>query len=156
PYDGTRSLRTGIGSGGVGQGVMGIKPGGRYILTAVAKTGSSADLGGWVGLEFKDSLGNAIARVHANGSSTSWTKYTMPITVPNSFGHATVYVWKNSGPSYLYVDDFSLVESGAALSVSPSSLTFGDQSVGTASGAKFVTITNTGNAALQLGVSTVT
>jgi hypothetical protein len=109
-YDGTYSLMTGTGNGGVGQQISGLNPGNTYVMAVAAKTGSHGDLGGWLGVEFIDNYGNVVGLAHVNVSSTSWTKYTLTIVAPSSFSSAEVYAWKNSGASFLFVDDFSLTK----------------------------------------------
>jgi hypothetical protein len=107
-YGGVASLQVGKQQGGVHQSVAGLKPGTSYELTFAARAGSKKDQGGSIGVAFYDSSNARIANAGATIRATNWTTYKIQVTAPASFAYALVYVWKNSGSSFVYADDFKL------------------------------------------------
>lgn len=108
-YAGTYAVRVGKGDGGVYQNVASkLTVGGTYKLTAYGKLGSSSDPSGTVGIEFMDSSGGVISEFYANIPSTTYQQVSVNFTYPAGVSQALIYVWKNSGSSYVYVDNFEL------------------------------------------------
>ncbi len=70
-------------------------------MTVFAKSGSSSDLGGYVGGEFYDATTDKVTVQSANVISTNWKSYTFTFVAPSTFTYFKVYSWKNAGSSYL-------------------------------------------------------
>jgi len=107
------ALKSGTKQGGVFQDITSkLTVGATYSLTFEAMLGSSSDQSAEIGIEYLDSSGNVIYDTHAVPSSTAWNPYSLNFTYTSGVTQALVYVWKGSGKSYIYVDNFSVVETG--------------------------------------------
>lgn len=101
---GSFSMRVGLGAGGRFQQVS-IRPDQAYRLTAKAKGGK-----GYVGVTFRDDSGGIIKEFAvASSSTTAYKSIALDLIAPSSFSYAQVWAYKESGSTYLYVDDFALV-----------------------------------------------
>jgi hypothetical protein len=110
---GTSALRVGTAAGGAGQTVGNITPGTTYRLTAKAKVGAASETV-YVGVNFVDSSGQPVKQNAQPISSASYTTATLEVVAPPGAVWAVVYVWKNAGNAYGYVDEFDFeVASGA-------------------------------------------
>jgi hypothetical protein len=108
-YVGSSALKVGTGVGGVYQNVTSqVKAGSTYTLKFAAQLGSASDQTGEIGIEFFNSSGTVIFDKHVIPSSTSYTSQSLSFTAPAGFTQALVYVYKNSGASYIYADGLSL------------------------------------------------
>ena len=102
-------------------------------------------------------------QVWLNGSSVASVNTDLSATNPIS----QVYLWNNGATGTVNMDDVQVANAyngpigagaaplpGPGVSLSPTSLTFASQTVSTTSGAQTVTLTNTGNAPLNItGIS---
>jgi hypothetical protein len=111
-YDGQYAVEVGTGAGGVYQDLKGVAPG-SYTLSFAGKVGSSYDPL-VVGVGFHDVNGNFIGEVEQQYGNTSWQTMTLAIQVPSNAPNLRVYVWKNSGSSFIFADDVSLSFTGAS------------------------------------------
>jgi hypothetical protein len=103
-HSGFKSLRIGSGSGGPYQSIY-LSPNTNYRCEIRAKLASTVDRA-WFGVAVKDNTSryyNYSSRILDNG----YTKRTLEFTTPPSVSTAFVWVWKNAGVSYLYVDEVS-------------------------------------------------
>jgi hypothetical protein len=52
--------------------------------------------------------GNFIGEVEQHYGNTSWQTMTLALQVPSYAPNLRVFVWKNSGSSFIFADDVSL------------------------------------------------
>ncbi|HWT88903.1 MAG TPA: choice-of-anchor D domain-containing protein, partial [Candidatus Angelobacter sp.] len=85
------------------------------------------------------------------------SSYTTPATTSSDNGSSFVVVVSNSaGKVTSSAATLTVNAAGSTVSFSPTSLTFGNQTVGTSSSAQFVTFTNTGSGTLTFGTEPIT
>jgi hypothetical protein len=130
--------------------IQGTYQGGAYdaILMKLTTDGSSQIYSTYFGGNFTDS-GRAIA-VDSAGNAYA-VLYTNSTTIPTTTG---AFQTVNGGGFDAFV--LKVSESSAVATLSPSSLTFASQVVGTTSGAQAVTLSNTGNLAMAITGITIT
>jgi hypothetical protein len=108
---GTKSLRIGKGAGGRAQLIQGIEPGATYSMIVYARVDSSKELGAGVGVSLHSSSGAKVGSdLYQAVRGTSWVKYTIEFNVPAGVNSVKIWAWKDNGPAFLYVDDFSLTK----------------------------------------------
>jgi len=99
----SKSVRLGTGEDGIKQVLTGLSPNTSYLCTAwvKAETGAQVQIGvnGFGGTD-----------VTATSASTSWTMVSIPFTTGAGVTSATVYAYKPSDGTYVYVDDFGVIE----------------------------------------------
>jgi hypothetical protein len=105
---GYSALQVGTGPGGVGQSVGGITAGTTYRMSASAKVSDPSETG-YFGLMFTDDAGNGLLAQNVVFRSTTYQKLQADVTAPAGATKAVVFVWKNAGDGYAFVDDASLV-----------------------------------------------
>lgn len=110
---GTSAAQVGTAAGGLGQSVTGIVPGNTYRVVAQVKA-SSADETGYLGLKFLDAAGNSLQDAVVPFSSTSYSSAQAELVAPPNASTALVFVWKNAGSGFAFVDQAEL--RGAAAS----------------------------------------
>ena len=107
PHSGAWAMRVGTGEGGRAQLVPRLRPGATYKVAAWAMVSTPGEAG-YIGIECYDMAGTQ----YVDGftvSSTSYAYYEKEITLPSTLdSYAVVYIWKNSGPGYLYADEVCL------------------------------------------------
>ncbi|HEY0886533.1 MAG TPA: carbohydrate binding domain-containing protein [Ramlibacter sp.] len=103
----SRALRVGTAAGGAGSEVGGIAAGATYRLTAQVKVSDSSEVA-YVGINILDQAGAAVAQQAAPASSLAYSPTTVDITAPATAARAVVYIWKNAGSGYAYLDDVVL------------------------------------------------
>lgn len=104
---GSWAAQVGIGAGGLGQQVGGVVAGNSYRLSALAKV--SAGETGYLGVMFMDAAGTALLAQNVIFRSTSYSTAQVDLTAPANATRALVFVWKNAGPGFAYVDEVALV-----------------------------------------------
>ena len=106
---GARSLRVGRGEGGVGQKIANVQANTNYTLSAVGKMQQGVDEGCYVGIDFKDASGREIAgtSVLMHITAGSFTRVSANVRTPRSFATARIFVWKDSGSRYCFVDEIA-------------------------------------------------
>lgn len=110
-YAGTTSVRVGKGDGGVFQDVTAkIVLGTTYTLAFAARTGSLSDTSSEIGVECMAPGSVVLFDKHIVADSTSWQTHSVSFSCPSGSTEILVYVWKGTGVSYVYADDFSLVQ----------------------------------------------
>jgi hypothetical protein len=83
--------------------LTGLNPDTSYICTAWVK----ADPGEQIQIGVSGFGGTDVS---ATSASTTWTMVSIPFKTGTGATNATVYAYKKSGISYVYVDDFGVVE----------------------------------------------
>ena len=114
---GSFAAQVGSGAGGFGQNVGGIIAGKTYRVSALAKV-SSADEIGYLGVRFTDDAGTRLLEQNVSFSSTAYSTAQLDIVAPANATRALVYVWKNAGSGFAYVDEVSLIQAAGSNSVS--------------------------------------
>jgi hypothetical protein len=102
-----RALRVGTAAGGAGHDVGGLVGGRRYHFSAQAKVSGAGEVA-YVGVNILDAGNNVVAQQAVPVSTTAYSSATLDGTLPANAVKATVFVWKNAGSGYAYVDDFTL------------------------------------------------
>lgn len=116
-HSGTLAMLVGAGpAGGAGQEVDGIVPGTTYRLVGHAMVSYPTEAV-FVGVNFVDAAGNGLESRMAWVSSTTYTPASFDITAPPGAAKAVVFVWKNQGSGFGYLDDVSF---GVAPASAPS------------------------------------
>jgi glucose/arabinose dehydrogenase len=113
---GSFAAQVGTGAGGLGQTVGGVLAGKTYRVGALAKV-SSADEVGYLGVRFTDDAGTRLLEQNVTFSSTAYTTAQLDIVAPANATKALVYVWKNAGSGFAYVDQVSLTQAAGSNSV---------------------------------------
>jgi hypothetical protein len=104
---GSYALCVGTAAGGVGQSIAGVTAGTSYHLTGQGKisvAGESVSLG----VKFQDATGATLLEKTAPVNSTAYSTATLDAVAPANSATALVYVWKNAGSGYAYVDSVAL------------------------------------------------
>ena len=104
----SRALRVGTAGGGSGQQVAAVVPGTRYQLSARARVSASPEAV-VIGINFVDASGANVLQPTVRVTTTDYSPVTIQVTAPANAVKALVYVWKNSGPGYAFIDEFSFV-----------------------------------------------
>lgn len=105
---GSWAAQVGTGAGGLGQPVGGVVAGNSYRLSALAKV--SAGETGYLGVMFMDAAGTALLAQNVIFRSTSYSTAQVDLTAPANATRALVFVWKNAGMGFAYVDEVALVQ----------------------------------------------
>jgi hypothetical protein len=106
---GALAAQVGTGAGGFGQNVAGVIAGKTYRLSALAKV-SSAGEAGYLGVRFMDDAGTNLLERNVAFSSTAYANAQLELVAPANATRALVYVWKNAGSGFAYVDEVALVQ----------------------------------------------
>jgi hypothetical protein len=104
---GTNAVRVGNGAGGVGQDIAGITPGKTYSLSGQVKVSDGSEVA-YLGMKFMDSSGSSLLEQAASFSSTAYSTARLDLVAPANAAKALVYIWKNAGSGFAYVDDIAL------------------------------------------------
>jgi hypothetical protein len=115
---GSYSVRVGNGAGGLGHDVASVVGGKTYSLTGKVKVSDAAEVA-YLGLSFFDPQGNKLLEENVPFSSTSWFAAKLDLAAPANASKAMVYVWKNAGSGFAYVDDVGLAPVDGATAVAP-------------------------------------
>jgi hypothetical protein len=109
PASGFYSARSGTSQGGVSQSLK-LTVGQTYTLKVTARL-EALSVSALVSIRFKNAAGALLQENKMPILSTSFRTYSVTVKVPANAAVAEVYSLKESGAlSYLYVDDFSLVD----------------------------------------------
>ena len=100
---GAYSLRVGPGQGGQYQYIA-VDPNRSYMCRAFAKVGSLGEQA-WVGLTVEDKAGQQSA-YSQQVTTNAYVQYVFNFTTPANVKRISVWTWKATGSSYLYVDDY--------------------------------------------------
>lgn len=101
--------KVGPGAGGFGQEVGGILGGHNYRLSAQAKVSVPGEVG-YLGIVFIDDAGNWLLAQNVVFGSSTYQRTEANVTAPASATRALVFVWKNAGGGFAFVDEASLVQ----------------------------------------------
>lgn len=100
------ALRVGTAAGGTGQAVGGVVAGARYRLAADARVSDPSETA-YIGVNLIDAAGSIVGRQFLAFSNTTYSRLTtVEFQAAAAAVRAVVYVWKNGGSGYAYVDDF--------------------------------------------------
>ena len=105
---GSRAAQVGTGAGGLGQDVQGIVPGTSYRVSALAKVGSPGEVG-YLGVMFTDDAGTGLLAQNVVFRSGAYATAQADVTAPANATRAKVFVWKNAGAGFAYVDEVTLL-----------------------------------------------
>lgn len=106
---GPAAAQVGTGAGGFGQRIANVVPGTSYRVSAQAKVSSPSEIA-YLGVMFTDDAGTGLAVQNAVFRSTTYATAQADLTAPAGATRALVFVWKNAGDGFAYVDDVSLVQ----------------------------------------------
>jgi hypothetical protein len=105
---GSNALQVGTGAGGAALRVPGIVGGTTYRLTAQVRTTNPSESVA-LGVLFYDAAGHGLINYNApHAIDTAYRTLTFDALAPANSAYALVWVWKNAGTGYAYVDDISL------------------------------------------------
>jgi hypothetical protein len=110
---GAAALRVGTGAGGVGQEVTGVAPGTTYHLTGQVRVSDLSEVA-FLGVAFLDPGGAKLQERNVAVSATTYAAAGVDLLAPAGTAKAMVYVWKNAGAGYAYVDDVALTPTAGA------------------------------------------
>lgn len=113
-----RALRVGIAAGGAGYTVGGVTAGTTYQLTAQAMVSAPAE-NAYIGVYLLDAAGTKVAEQAVQVTGTAYALATVQITAPAGASSAVVYLWKNAGSGYAFVDEVRLAPAGGSSSPPP-------------------------------------
>ena len=114
----SRALRVGTAAGGAGHDVGGIVAGATYRLTAQVKVSDASEVA-YVGINILDQGGAAVAQQAVPASSLGYATASVDITAPATAARAVVYIWKNAGSGYAYLDDVMLARTDGSTEPPP-------------------------------------
>lgn len=104
---GSQAMQVGTGAGGAGLTVPGIVEGTAYRLTAQVKVSDPSDPV-FIGVNLLSSSGNqVIGHSSPAVSSIGYVTVTVDLVAPANSANAVVWIWKNAGSGYAYLDDVS-------------------------------------------------
>lgn len=106
---GSRAAQVGTHAGGVGQDVQGIVPGNSYRVSALAKVGSPGEIG-YLGVIFTDDAGTGLQAQNVVFGAATYAIVEADVMAPAHATRAKVFVWKNDGGGFAYVDEVALVQ----------------------------------------------
>jgi len=115
---GSYSVRVGNGAGGLGTDILTIVGGKTYSLTGQVKVSDPAEVA-YLGVSFFDPDGNKLLEQNVPVSSTSYSPAKLDLAAPANASRAMVYVWKNAGSGFAYVDDVGLAPVDGATAATP-------------------------------------
>ena len=115
---GSYAVRVGSGAGGLGHDVASVVGGKTYRLSGQVKVSDAAEVA-YLGLSFFDPQGNKLLEENVPVSSTSWSAAKLDLAAPANASKAMVYVWKNAGSGFAWVDDVGLAPVDGATAVAP-------------------------------------
>lgn len=104
---GAAAVQVGTGAGGLGQDVGGIVAGGTYRLSGLPKVSTAGETG-YLGVRFTDDAGTRLLEQSAAFGSTAYAAAQLELVAPANATRALVYVWKNAGSGFAYVDQVAL------------------------------------------------
>jgi hypothetical protein len=106
--EGHQVLRVGTGSGGMGQDILAkTQSGQKYHISAIAKVDNLAE-SAWIAVEYWDANNRLLAKESVQITSRDYAQYDLEIIAPANATRAFVFIWKDAGSAYAYVDNFSL------------------------------------------------
>lgn len=113
---GTSAAQVGTGAGGLGQSVTGIVPGDRYRVIAQVKVSSAEEIG-YLGLKFLDDAGNSLQDAAVPFSTTAYSSAQLELVAPANATTALVFLWKNAGGGFAFLDEAALQGEAASPAV---------------------------------------
>ncbi|HXE47235.1 MAG TPA: carbohydrate binding domain-containing protein [Ramlibacter sp.] len=115
-----RALRVGAAAGGAAHDVAGIVPGATYQLSAQVKVSDPTETV-YIGIKILDPLDSTVAQQIVPVSSTAYSLTTVKVAAPANAVRAVVFVWKNAGSGFGFVDDVVLARADASTAPAPGS-----------------------------------
>ena len=104
---GSFALRVGTADGGIGQTVISrVTAGARYRYTGSALVSAAGEVV-YLGVKFTGAAGTVL-ELQTQVRTTAYSRFTIDFTLPQGATDGYVYVWKNAGPGFAYVDEVSL------------------------------------------------
>lgn len=113
---GASAAQVGTGAGGFGQQVGAVVAANSYRLRALAKVSDPGEIG-YLGVLFTDDFGIGLAVQSVLFRGTSYSTTLVDVTPPANATKALVFVWKNAGGGFAFVDEVSL--SGSEVGMPP-------------------------------------
>lgn len=104
---GGAAAQVGTGAGGLGQDVGGIVAGATYRLSGLAQVSTAGETG-YLGVRFTDDAGTRLLERSAAFGSTGYAAAQLELVAPANATRALVYLWKNAGSGFAYVDQVAL------------------------------------------------
>jgi hypothetical protein len=105
---GSQAIRVGTAGGGAGEDIGSVTAGTVYRLSGQVKVSDASETG-YLGVSFLDASGAALQSQSVPFSTVNYYGAQLDVRAPASAVRAQVYVWKNSGTGYAYLDDIALV-----------------------------------------------
>lgn len=122
---GTTAARVGTAAGGLGQDVAGVAGGKPYRLSALVKVSAAADIA-YLGVKFRDASGKGLLEQNVAFSSTAYSTAQLDLAAPAGAATALVYLWKNAGTGFAFVDEVAFAPMTAADAAGPKAVFIGN------------------------------
>ena len=103
---GTYALRVGTGAGGLGEDIANITAGTVYRLSGRVKVSDASETAS-LGVTFLDSTGANVLAQSVPFSTITYYGAKLDVRAPANATRAQVYVWKNAGSGFAYLDDIA-------------------------------------------------
>lgn len=113
---GVSAAQVGTGAGGFGQQVGAVVAGNSYRLRALAKVSDPGEIG-YLGVLFTDEAGTGLLVQSVLFRGTAYSTTLADVTPPANATKALVFVWKNAGGGFAFVDEVAL--SGTEVGMPP-------------------------------------
>ena len=108
---GASAAQVGTGAGGFGQQVGAVVAGNTYRLGALAKVSDPGEIG-YLGVLFTDDFGIGLGVQSVLFRGTAYSATLADVTPPANATKALVFVWKNAGGGFAFVDEVALSGTG--------------------------------------------
>jgi hypothetical protein len=107
---GSYALQVGSAAGGAGNTVAALTAGASYRFSGMAKVSIAGETV-LPGVKFLDSTGKVLLEKNMPMTSTAYTAFAIDFVAPAGAATSMVYVWKNAGSGWTYVDNVVLAAS---------------------------------------------
>lgn len=108
----------GQGAGGFGQQIRGVVAGSQYRLSALAKVSTAGETG-YLGVLFVNDAGVGLQVQNVVFRSTTYATVQAGVTAPANATKALVFLWKNAGTGFAYLDEVTFNAVGPGTPTSP-------------------------------------
>jgi hypothetical protein len=113
----SRALRVGTAAGGAADQVPGILAGTTYHVTAQAKVSDPSEVV-YLGINILDQANTRIAQQVVSVTTTDYSLATADVAAPAGAAKAEIFVWKNAGSGFAFIDNVTLAPADAAATAS--------------------------------------
>lgn len=103
---GAYAVRVGTGAGGLAEDIGGIAAGTIYRLSGRVKVSDSSETA-YLGVTITDAAGASLLQQTVPFSTIAYYGANLDVRAPANAAKAQVYLWKNAGSGYAYLDDIS-------------------------------------------------